>query len=153
MFALRSGRLSLIDLSIELIVPRDTPAGNWSLFEIRGGQTVRLEHCALTLDNAAATPAAKRPDAAFFRLRSAAETDAVVGGTALDAVNFATLEIANSLVRGEAVFLQAEALPPLRLSWENGLLITDECLLSAAGASRNRSWANRCKWSSGTSPR
>jgi hypothetical protein len=135
-FTLRSGRLSLSNLGIELIVPRDVPTENWSLFEIHGGQTVRIERCTLTIDNASARGAAYHPDTAFFRMLSATEIDSAIVGVPSVGSPSATLELIDSLARGEAVFVRDEGLQPVQLTWENGLLVTSETLLSTLGGSR-----------------
>ncbi len=76
MFSLNSGRLTISNLALELIVPRNLPADNWSLLEIHGGQTVRLEKCLLTIANASEQMTAYHPDVVFFRVgaSSGAET-------------------------------------------------------------------------------
>jgi hypothetical protein len=133
MFTLQSGRLSLNGVAIELIVPRNIPAENWSLFEIHGGQTVLLDRCALTIENASQAGTAYHPDTAFFRVLAATETESGIGGFFPVAAPLATIVLGNSLARGEAVFLRAEDLQPTLLNWENGLLTTSESLLLALG--------------------
>ncbi len=133
MFTLYSGRLSLTNLSLELIVPRDIPTESWSLFEVHGGQTLRIEHCTLTIDNAGAMGAAYHSDTAFFRALPASELDAAVSGVPSAPLPSASFELFDTLVRGEAVLLREEGLQPAQLSWENGLLITSENLLFASG--------------------
>lgn len=135
-FTLRSGRLSLSNLSIELIVPRDIPTENWSLFEIHGGQTVQIDRCTLTIDNAAARGAAYHPDTAFFRVLSAAEINAAIPGAQSVGSPATTLELTDSLARGEAFFLRDEELQPVQLTWKNGLLTTSETMLSAVGGTK-----------------
>ena len=49
------------------------------------------------------------------------------------ATPLATLELVDCIARGEAVFLRVEDLQPVLLSWDNGLLVTTEQLLSATG--------------------
>ena len=42
MFSLRAGRLTMVDVAVELYVPRKVPADNRALIETWGGQTVQL---------------------------------------------------------------------------------------------------------------
>ncbi|MCC6124511.1 MAG: protein kinase [Pirellulales bacterium] len=136
-FTLRSGRLSLTNLAVELIVPRDVPAETWSLFEIHGGQTVRIERSALTIVNADDEGgAAGHADTAFFRVLSASETHFADEVAPSEVAAAATLELFDVFARGEAVFLRAGDLQPVNLSWENGLLIAGESLLYATGGTR-----------------
>jgi hypothetical protein len=131
MFTLTSGRLTLVNLAVELEVPRQVAADSWSLFETRGGPTVRLERCTLSIRNASDQLATYHPDVAFFRATTARESEGVVDSPA--ATPLATLELVDCIARGEAVFLRVEDLQPVVLSWDNGLLVTTEQLLSATG--------------------
>jgi hypothetical protein len=132
MFTLAAGRLTLSNVAIELYVPRDVPADNWSLLETLRGQTVRLERCWLTVRNASDQLAAYHENVAFFRARSSPDAEAMVGG-APAATPLATIELTDCVARGEAVFLQVEDLQPVQLVWDNGLLATTEQLLSTSG--------------------
>ena len=132
MYSLNSGRLTLTNVAVEFEVPREVPADNWSLFETRGGQTVRLEKCSLTIRNASAQLAAYHQDVAFFRARSAPESEGEVVGSS-GATPLATVELTDCIARGEAALLRVEDLQPVHLLWNNGLLATTEWLLSAAG--------------------
>ncbi len=132
MFTLTSGRLRLVNLAIELETPRDVATDSWSLFETRGGPTVRLERCALSISNASDQLTAYHPDVAFFRAGASKEPEGLVDSSA--ATPLATLDLADCIARGEAVFLRVEDLQPVLLSWDNGLLATTEQLLSATGA-------------------
>ena len=132
MVTLNSGRLTLVNVAVELEVPRMVPADNWSLFETRGGQTVRLEKCSLTIRNASVHMATYHQDVAFFRSHSAPESEGAVVGNSV-ATPLATVELTDCIARGEAALLRVEDLQPVHLLWDNGLLVTTERLLSAAG--------------------
>ena len=121
---------------MQLQVPRAVPADNWSLVETRGDQVVRLEKCTLSIDNASEQLGAYHQDVAFFRVKAAPGADTVVGDGAAAPRPRPTVELVDCIARGEAVFLRAEDLQPVRLSWDNGLLATTERLLSASGGAR-----------------
>jgi hypothetical protein len=132
MFSLRAGRLTLSNLSIKLIVPDDIVSEKWSLFDLRGGRSIRLERCLLTVENfsPSAPTTAFNLDTAFFRVGSASDADT----STLDAnTDAASIEIFDSIARGEAVFLRADGSQTVNLNWENGLLVTSESLLVARG--------------------
>ena len=79
---------------------------------------------------------------AFLDVRSVPR---VVGTDPAVDVELPQMQIAldNCLARGEAVLLRAEEVRPLRLTWNNGLLVTTECLMSADGTRlESRSGAN-----------
>ena len=135
MITASAGRLSIVNVAMELIVPREVAADSWSLFEIHGSQSVRLDKCSLSIRNASDQLGAYNQEVAFFRARPASDASAEAGdappGTA--PVEAATIDLADCLARGEAVLLRSEELQPVRLNWDNGLLIISERLLSAAG--------------------
>jgi eukaryotic-like serine/threonine-protein kinase len=131
MFTLAGGQLTISGVAAELHVPRDVPADNWSLLETLGGEMVRLEHCSLTVLNASDQGSRYHQDAAFFRVRAAANAD--VAGVAPAATPLATLELTDCIARGEADFLRVEDLQPVHLMWDNGLLIAERLLVASGG--------------------
>ena len=132
MFTLTAGRLSLIDVAMELHVPRDVPADHWSLLETCGGQTVQLEHCLLTIHNATDQLKTYHQEVAFIRAKPSPDADTAIDG-AQSATPLTTLELSACVARGEAVFLHVEDLQPVKLKWENGFLATTEQLLWVGG--------------------
>jgi hypothetical protein len=137
MFNLNSGRLTISNLAVELIIPRDIAADNWSMLEIRGGQTVRLEKCALTVANASDQLTAYHQDVVFFRVGASPGAESKVAGGNAGAPPLATIELNDSIARGEAAFIRVDDLQPVHLAWDNGLLATSERLLSAAGGTQS----------------
>jgi serine/threonine-protein kinase len=115
-----SGQLTLIGLSVELQVPRAVPDDKWSLLETRGDQVVLLEKCTLTIDNASDQLGTYHQDVAFVRVRAAPGAETVVGDGASAPVPKAEVELDDCIARGEAVFLRAEDLQPVHLTWNNG---------------------------------
>ncbi|MGQ9574898.1 MAG: protein kinase domain-containing protein [Thermoguttaceae bacterium] len=131
MFSLTSSHLSLVDLGVELGIPRDVQAESWSLFELRQAEA-RLDRCALTICNAAQSSGAYHQDTAFFRIRAPPGSDtAGAESLARPPVN---LTLTDCVVRGEAVVVRVQHLRPLRISWNNGLLVTSERFLVADGS-------------------
>ena len=132
MFTLTAGRLTMVDVAVELYVPREIPADNWAMFETWGGQTIRLERCSLTVQNATDRLATYHQEVAFVRAKPAPDADVAVDNSPA-ATPLATIELPDCVARGEAVFLCVEELQPVYLLWENGLLATTEQLLTAGG--------------------
>ncbi|MBN2476019.1 MAG: protein kinase [Pirellulales bacterium] len=136
MFTLTAGRLALVNLAFELRAPRGVPVDNWTLFETRGGQTIRLEKCALSIENASDKLTAYHKEVAFFCAKSAPATGSIVAEEVPSASPPVTIDMADCSVRGEAALLRATQLQPIHLVWNNGLLATSEQLLSAYGGQR-----------------
>ena len=132
MLALSGGQVRLVDVGLELQVPRGVPADQWTLLETWGGEMLRLERCWLEVQNASQQGVAYHQDAAFFRARSAPDAETALGGVPA-ATPLATIELADCIARGEADFLHLEGLQPVHLSWDNGLLITSERMVEAGG--------------------
>jgi serine/threonine protein kinase len=133
MLVLSSGRLTVSGLSIEFIVPRNVPADNWTLMELHGGQSVRLEKCLLTIANASERLTAYNPDVSFFCISASSGAEAVRAAGTPAATPLATVELADAIARGEAVFMRVDDLQPAQLAWDNGLLAISERLLFAGG--------------------
>ncbi len=133
MLKLTSGQLTLLDVAMELRIPRDVAADSWSLLETEGGQMVRLERCSLTVYNATDHGSTYHQDVAFIRTLAASNATALID-TARAATPLATVELVDCIARGEADFLQVDQLQPVYLLWDNGLLLTTERLLSTNGS-------------------
>jgi eukaryotic-like serine/threonine-protein kinase len=130
------GNLSLFGLGIELEVPRDLPADDWTFFELRQPEAVRLESCVLTVRNTTASGAILHPDVAFFRVHSSgvvATPLATEKGSRAVRASSVALQLRNCFARGAATFLQGEPSLPLAVQWDNGILATNERLFRASG--------------------
>ncbi len=136
MFTVTTGRLTLEGVAIELHVPRGIPAERWSLLEIRGSQTVRLEKCSLSICNAYDGAAADHQDVAFFRTANVPGADVATESGTSSARAPAVIKLVDCIARGEAVFLRVADSQPVRLDWENGLLATAEPMIVATGGQR-----------------
>ncbi len=128
MISLSGGELTLINVPLELSVPRNIASDRWALFETRGRQTVSLRRCVLTVRNAAEGQASYHPNVAFFELMTVPGSDGMMTEGIELASQPVTLRINDTIARGEATFVRSEHSQPLDLSWENGLLATSERL-------------------------
>jgi len=128
------GQLTLINLALQLDVPREIPAADWALLKTNGGQSIRLEGCSLTLRNAAADPnrPAYHPGVAVFLARRAPGTIPLQDGS--PAASPASIELVDCVIRGEATLLRVADAQPVDLVWRNGLLASSQQMLSLAGA-------------------
>lgn len=136
MMAVTAGRLSLVNVPLVLIVPRQVPADTWSLIEIRGSQSIRMEKCSLSIQNASDQLGAYHQEVAFFRVRSAPGADSGMGDEVAAPAEPASIDLTDCIARGEATFLRSEDMQPVHLAWENGVLATTERLLSSVGGPR-----------------
>jgi serine/threonine-protein kinase len=130
MFSLAGGQLTIVDVAMELHIPRRVAADHWSLIETMGGEMVRLEQCTFTVLNTSNQGTTYHQDVAFLRVRSASDLVASISGSQT-ATPLATVELTDCIARGEADFLRVEDLQPVHLTWDNGLLLTTEHFLVA----------------------
>lgn len=140
MIRVTGGKVNFENMHFVMDLPRD-PVETWSLFELDGVDDLNLIDSSMTIRPDPEHDA--NPDrVAFLDVRSVPR---VVGTDPAVGVELPQMQIAldNCLVRGEAVLLRAEEVRPLRLTWNNGLLVTTECLMSADGTRlESRSGAN-----------
>ncbi len=133
MMTLASGQLAMFDVALELRIPRGVPADSWSLLETEGGQMVHMERCTLTTSNATDQGSTYHQDVAFLRARSAPNADLMMDAVRA-ATPLATVELVDCIARGEADLLRVDDPQPVSLTWDNGLLITTERLLTTNGS-------------------
>ncbi len=136
MITLAASQLTLVQVGVELEIPRELLADSWSLFELQQGESVRLEKSVLSIRNAADDRTAFHQEVAFFRLRSPAGMEIPMPPGSEPPLAWATLSLTDCIVRGEAVLVRNHWLRPFQLTWNNGLLVTTERLLVADGGDR-----------------
>ena len=127
MFSLTGSELALLNVAIELDIPRDVPADRWTLMELAQAETVRLEKSSLTIRNE------RHQEVAFFRVKASPASGSPGEEAATTPQQVASVALADCIVRGRAVVVRTESLQPVHFTWTNGLLLTSEQLLWAAG--------------------
>jgi serine/threonine-protein kinase len=132
MLTVSGGRLALVNLALELDLPRELPADSWSLFRLQQAEALQLEHCAVTIRNASEQGRAYHEDVAFLRLVGAPGSGSMMGTEEI-AMEPLSIQLRDCLVRGEATFLAHFDVQPCHLSWTNGLLATTDRLLESHG--------------------
>jgi len=137
MITLASSQLTLVQVGLELEIPRELLADSWSLFELQQGESLRLEKCVLSIRNAADDRTAFHQEVAFFRLRSPPGMEIPMPPGTEPAAPWAALTLTDCIARGEAVLVRNHTLRPFQLTWNNGLLVTTERLLVADGGDRS----------------
>ena len=137
MIDVSGGQLTLLNVHLVLEIPKHLPAEMWSLLEARRANLIRLESCSMTIRHGSGELPSFGQDATFLHVRSAPGGDGSLMTEGAMPLPVA-VQLENCVVRGAAVFLRASDLQPLELTWNNGLLVTSEHFLTAAGGSVNR---------------
>jgi hypothetical protein len=136
MLTLSGGSLKLTDVEIELDLSEAEPSENWSLFSVDQADSLRLEHCLLTVRNATPTGSTYHNKVSFFNLGSSAAGEPMVMVPKMFPAPPVELYLNNCLVRGEADLLVDRDLQPLNFSCVNALVAVSERLFVAGeGAS------------------
>jgi serine/threonine-protein kinase len=128
------GQLTLVNVALELDVPRHIPAARWTLVEAQQAELVRMERSSLTIRNATDSRAAFHPDVTFIDV-SAAPGPSMMMDDDSPPPRPVMVQLQHCVARGEALFLRSDDGQPLTFLWENGLLTTTERFYAAsAGA-------------------
>ena len=135
MIGLNGSQLTLLDVAIELGIPRARQAESWSLFELRQSKSLRLDRCVLSIRNAAENQRAYHEDVAFFRIKAPPGLEITSDDEAAPQEG-TSVALTDCVVRGEATLLRVHDLWPFQLTWNNGLLVTTERLLRVDGGER-----------------
>jgi hypothetical protein len=135
MITVAGGRLNLMNVGLELDIPRDATAESRSLVETRLADEVRLERCWLTIHNAADKGQAYFQGVAFFNIKAPPGANSMMRDPSAPPVQPDSIELQDCVARGQAVFVRTSDVQPFSLVWENGLLATTEQLLLAGGGS------------------
>lgn len=132
MITVAGGQLMVKDVHWELELPRNVPA-DWSMFESRRSDLLQFLGCTFTIRNASLGQTAYHSGVAFFDIKAppGAGTMAMDPGAADDQV--VAIELQHCVARGEATFVRNNDLQAARVHWDDGLLVTSDRLLSAAG--------------------
>jgi eukaryotic-like serine/threonine-protein kinase len=141
MIELSGGNSRWEGVHFQLELPTAVSEG-WSLFALRDVELAEFNNCTFTIQNVDEYGRALHPQVAFFRFlppkmpkRMDMEMEMGVGPPMPKVSSVPpNLELRNCAARGQATFLRADIAHPLNVSWEQGLLITNERLFSFGGA-------------------
>jgi hypothetical protein len=133
MLRVAGGSLKLLNVGLELQMPRGAPSENWSLIEAQLVESLSLEKCMLTVRNASDQGGAYHDKVSFFQLRATLGADSMMpkGMMSIPPIE---IRLQDCVVRGEASLLRDDDAQAVQLNWKNGLLATSEWLLSTGGA-------------------
>ena len=133
MIEVSQGELQLSGLHFELIVPNDTLAGAWSLFELRSTPIITMRDCTVTVRNTHGGRFSNLDHVSVFKLIPNAIDDMLDPITGAERL-MTEVDLKHCIIRGEATVIGAPQADPMRFKWVNGLLVTTERLVSIGGA-------------------
>jgi serine/threonine-protein kinase len=133
MISLTGGRLTLINLPVELDLTADVAAESWTLFQVQQAESLQLERCSLTILNAADDGQPLHDRVAFITVSAAPGSGSLMGADAALARSL-SIQLRDCVARGEATLLAHRDAQACQFTWTNGLLATTERLLDSSGA-------------------
>jgi serine/threonine-protein kinase len=134
MITVAGGKLSIVNLAIELHVPspNDVPAEQWSIFESQRSESLELHHSSITIVNAAGQ-SARHPDVSFFHVREAPGFDSMMAVDESMPDEAVHISLEDCVARGEATILRVDDDQPTTFAWDNGLVATSERMIAIGG--------------------
>jgi len=140
MITLAGGRLTLVGVEVEFVVPspQEMPVDLWTLFDLEDHEALSLDRCALTVRNFGADGRAYHPDVAVFATSAppggaAAMMNMPMPGADMTPREPTEVRILNTLVRGEAALFRGAELRPVTFNASNVLAAMSEAMFVVRG--------------------
>jgi serine/threonine-protein kinase len=132
MIKVMGGKLQIERLHLEMLVPDDTLDGEWCLFQLEAGTSIEMNDSTVVIHNSYGGRYSTLDNVAVFNCPLPVRTGMLNPdmGEALEPIR---IDVRNSVVRCEATVLRSREAVPVRFQWENGLLISNERLVSTEG--------------------
>ena len=129
------GSLEFEGIHLEMTVPNETLDGEWSLFQLADACHLRIRNGSLIVHNSYGGRFSNLDNVAIFNCILPDRDDMLAPdmGQPREPID---VELSDCVIRCEATVLRAREALPIRLQWNNGLLITCERLASINGASQ-----------------
>lgn len=129
-----NGRLVLADTAMELEIPRADTVEQWTFIQLADKAELAAAGCSFTIRNAADRGIPYHEDVAFFRTAQSNGTSGIGGGTGgSGAAAGVSVELTDTVVRGEASLLWADVPVSVSLRWNNGLLAVNRPAIFTRG--------------------
>jgi hypothetical protein len=132
-------RLTAIGVDFTLELPPQ-PSSGWSLFALRSGQSLDLSDCIITVKDGDATRPPAHDQVAMISVQPRSMTDAMAMEPMAAMASGTTIRLARTIARGEATMISLSEDVPLKLLWDQGLLVTPKRLLETTGSTTNPKW-------------
>ena len=130
MITATGGDLTLVGLNLYLNLSPEVPAENWTLLELRGMQSLVMEECALTINNAAEGGGSYHQDVQMIDIKPAPGEAMIrdMPTTSFGAIKLkpVSIRLLNCVARGESVLLRTAQMEPVDFTWLNGLAALSE---------------------------
>jgi hypothetical protein len=128
MVTVLGGDLILVNVDLELHVPRSVTAENLALIQTRAARSVHLDRCQLTIRNAS-----RYEGVAFFDVAAPADRQPIAVEQSDVPEPRVQIQLDDCVARGDATFLFSAAMHPVDLSWKNGLFTSGMRFLELRG--------------------
>jgi serine/threonine-protein kinase len=134
-----ASKLTIEGASLLLDLPSE-PSTGWSLLGLRSGQSLQLDECVLTVKDGDATRPPIHDQVAMIAVQPRQMSDAMTMEPAAAMGTGTTIVLDRTIARGEAAMIALSEDVPLKLRWNQGLLVTPRRLLETTGSATNPKW-------------
>jgi serine/threonine-protein kinase len=140
MITLAGGRLTLVGVEVEFVVPspQEMPVDCWTLFDLQDHEALSMDRCLLTVRNAGADGRAYHPDAAVFGTSAPPGAAAAMMNMPMPGADTTPREptevrLLNTMVRGEASLFRGSEPRPVSFNAVNLLAALSETIFVVRG--------------------
>lgn len=129
-----SGKIQFQSVELRMDLPTE-PSFGWSLFAIYQMQALELIDCVLTVKDVGSSGIPMQQQVAFFALQPRQITDAMkMMEDDMRMIPAMGVNLSRCVARGDATFLMATEESPLKMVWNQGLLVTSKRLIETGGS-------------------
>lgn len=125
MLQVSGGRLTLINVHVELNIPEAREVNQYALIEAVRSERIELRSCTLTIRDGRDDLREYDDRPSMLRV-STVSHQGLLTESRWDSLDDVTIELEDCIVRGNANFLTGNALGHVVLNWQNGLLAVDQ---------------------------
>ncbi len=126
-----AAELTLEGVDLQMSVPMNPGRQRWTMFEMTSFGALQMKDCTVTVRNSDGGRRSYLPDVAVVRLGYSSSDVMLAADTEID---YATISVSNTAVRGEATFLKSASPESFRLTWSDGLFLSTEQLINVVSA-------------------
>jgi serine/threonine-protein kinase len=129
-------RLTVLGVDLSLVLPEE-PSSGWSLVSLRSGQSLELRDCVLTVQDGDSDRPAVHDQVAMILVQPRLASDVMTMEPMAAMASSTAIVLTGTIARGEATMVRLAEDVPLKLTWNQGLLVTPRRLLETTGSATN----------------
>jgi len=137
-----ASRLIISGVMLRMELPQE-PSFGWSLFAVQSAQSLDLSDCILTIKDAGSVGGPIHDQVAFFHVLPRRIADTMTMEDESVMAPQLSIALTRTIARGEASLVWMPDESPLKLVWNQGLLVTSGRLIETGGTMVKPKWFGR----------